>query len=219
MPENQTGKRRFYRSKSERMFSGVCGGIGDYLNIDSNLVRLLFVILTFTGGIGVVLYIAALILVPENPEQEFQKTKKYNNAFVFGILLVVIGVFLLFKELEIFHDFRFFNISFSMLWGLLLVVLGAFLLLSSKKSSKTSENSDTSQQSFGNKKLYRSKSDRMISGVCSGIAKYFDIDPSIVRLLWVLATFISVGIGLVIYILFIIIIPEESSNISDEVSE
>lgn len=219
MSENQTEKRKIYRSKSERMLGGVCGGIGEYLNIDSNLVRILFVILTFTGGIGIVLYIAALILVPENPEQESQQTKKYNNAFIFGILLVVVGVFLLFRELEIFHQFQFFDVSFSMLWGILLVIIGALLLLSSRKSSEPPDSSGASQPFSGSKRLFRSRSNRMIAGVCGGIANYFDIDPAVVRLLWVLATFISVGIGLVIYILFIIIIPEESSIISEKDSE
>ncbi len=58
------------------------------------------------------------------------------------------------------------------------------------------------------KKLYRSRTDRRIAGVCGGIAKYLDIDPTIVRLIWVLAVFMG-GMGILAYLLAWIIIPEE----------
>lgn len=60
------------------------------------------------------------------------------------------------------------------------------------------------------KRIYRSKKDRMIAGVCGGIAEYFKIDPTIVRLLWVLVTiFTGLILGIIAYILAAIIIPEK----------
>ena len=60
------------------------------------------------------------------------------------------------------------------------------------------------------KRLYRSRSNRMISGVCGGIAQYFSIDPSIVRLIAVLLLFTSAFIGATIaYFVCAAIIPEE----------
>ncbi len=60
------------------------------------------------------------------------------------------------------------------------------------------------------KKLYRSKSDRKISGVCGGLAVYFDVDPSVVRLIWAIVSVCSTAIpGLLIYIICAIVIPEE----------
>lgn len=58
------------------------------------------------------------------------------------------------------------------------------------------------------KKLYRSEKNRMIAGVCGGIAEYLDMDPVVIRLLWVVVTFF-VGSGLILYILAFIIIPDE----------
>lgn len=50
----------------------------------------------------------------------------------------------------------------------------------------------------------------MISGVCGGIAQFFNIDPTIVRIVWVLVTLFSASIpGLIIYIICVILIPEE----------
>jgi len=57
------------------------------------------------------------------------------------------------------------------------------------------------------KKLYRSFNNRIIAGICGGIGEYFDIDPVIVRLIWVVTAFMG-GAGLIFYILAWIIIPE-----------
>lgn len=58
--------KKLYRSKKDRVFAGVCGGIGEYLGVDPTVIRLLAVILGFTGR-GVLAYIVAAILIPENP--------------------------------------------------------------------------------------------------------------------------------------------------------
>ena len=57
-------------------------------------------------------------------------------------------------------------------------------------------------------KLYRSDTDKMICGVCGGLGEYFDIDPTIVRLLW--AIFVCTGPGLFAYIAAAIIIPRRA---------
>jgi len=58
------------------------------------------------------------------------------------------------------------------------------------------------------KKLFRSKKNRVLAGVCGGIAEYLGVDPTIVRLLWVLFTLLY-GVGLLGYIIAILIIPQE----------
>jgi phage shock protein C len=58
------------------------------------------------------------------------------------------------------------------------------------------------------KRLYRSRSNKMIAGVCAGIAEYSDVDPTVVRLLWLLMSLIW-GAGIVAYIVACIIIPQE----------
>ena len=60
-----------------------------------------------------------------------------------------------------------------------------------------------------NKRLYKVEDGKMIDGVCGGIAEYFDIDPTIVRLAWALF-FIAAGSGLVAYIIAAIVIPKKS---------
>ena len=55
------------------------------------------------------------------------------------------------------------------------------------------------------KKLYRSTSNKMVCGVCGGIAEYINIDPTVVRLLWVI--FSVFGVGVFVYIIAAIIMP------------
>lgn len=59
-------------------------------------------------------------------------------------------------------------------------------------------------------KLYRSETDRMIAGVCGGFAEVYELDPSLVRLLTAFIILLTFPIGLVIYILAWLIIPEET---------
>jgi len=61
------------------------------------------------------------------------------------------------------------------------------------------------------KQLTRSTSDRMIAGVCAGLGEYLNIDPTVVRLLFVLGFFLSGGFGMVIaYLIMALVVPEET---------
>lgn len=60
--------RRLYRSRTDRMLAGVCGGLARYFNIDPTIVRILFVLLALPGGVpGPLIYLFLWILVPEEP--------------------------------------------------------------------------------------------------------------------------------------------------------
>ncbi|HIY05016.1 MAG TPA: PspC domain-containing protein [Candidatus Anaerotignum merdipullorum] len=70
------------------------------------------------------------------------------------------------------------------------------------------------------KKLYRSKTDVKISGVCGGIAEYFHIDATLIRLLWVLVSlFTGVFIGLLVYVVCVFVIPVDSGYVDAEFHE
>lgn len=56
--------KKLYRSQSNRMLCGVCGGIADYFNIDPTIVRLIFVFLGLSGGTGILFYLIAAVVIP-----------------------------------------------------------------------------------------------------------------------------------------------------------
>ena len=59
------------------------------------------------------------------------------------------------------------------------------------------------------RKLYLSDKDRKIAGVCGGLADYFGLDSTIVRILWALAVMVSYGTGFILYLVFWLIVPRE----------
>ena len=59
--------KKLYRSRVNKMLCGVCGGIAEYFNIDVTIVRLLAVLLGLSAGQGILIYIIAAIIIPEDP--------------------------------------------------------------------------------------------------------------------------------------------------------
>jgi phage shock protein C len=57
--------KRLFRSRKDRILGGVCGGFGNYLNVDPVLVRVVWAILFFAAGVGFLAYILAWIIIPE----------------------------------------------------------------------------------------------------------------------------------------------------------
>ena len=60
-------RERLYRSRTDRMIFGVAGGMADWLDLDPALVRLVWALLILAGGVGLLLYIVAAIVIPEEP--------------------------------------------------------------------------------------------------------------------------------------------------------
>ena len=60
--------KKLYRSRKERWFAGVCGGLGNYFAVDPTLVRVIFVILSLTFGSGLLIYLSLWLLIPNEPE-------------------------------------------------------------------------------------------------------------------------------------------------------
>ncbi len=214
-------QNRLYRSKTDRFLGGVCGGIGHYSGLDSNLVRLLFVIAIFIGGIGAILYLAALIIVPDNPNEERPDgNRSTDSTKIWGTVFVALGVLLLFRQLDWF-DFLYIDLPWTTIWALLLIAIGAAMLYAQWKSQQDSPDENLEESTEQNPKtagskwnfdFYRSRTDRKIAGVCGGMAKHFNIDPALVRLGWILLILGTKGLGVLVYIALVVIVPEESTE-------
>lgn len=66
--QGNEGPKRLARSTKGRMIAGVAAGVADYLHVDPNLVRLGFAVLTIFGGLGILLYLVAWVILPEESE-------------------------------------------------------------------------------------------------------------------------------------------------------
>ena len=63
---NNGGAKRLYRAREGRVIAGVCAGLASYFGVDPTLVRLAFALVTVFGGFGVLLYLCAWIVIPED---------------------------------------------------------------------------------------------------------------------------------------------------------
>jgi len=115
--------KKLERSRESTVIGGVCGGLGEYFNIDPIIFRIAFVILALGKGIGVIAYIVCWIAIPERPKGEVADTTPPKSdliKFLPGIALILIGVMFLFDNL-------FFWFDFNHLWPL--IVIGAGLMM------------------------------------------------------------------------------------------
>lgn len=71
--------KKLYRSETNRRIAGVCGGIGEYFNVDPTIVRIVFLLLLLPGGVpGILLYLLLWLLIPN--EKEATRTKLSNDS-------------------------------------------------------------------------------------------------------------------------------------------
>ena len=145
---------RPFRSRTDRIIFGVCGGLAKHYNLDATLIRILFILLALSNGIGIVLYLILALILPVEPGAETaadreekikefaegvgQKTKalademKGDQAWrgrsrnLFGGLVVLVGVIMLLERVApaVFHW-----LNWGLIWPLLIIFLGLYLIL------------------------------------------------------------------------------------------
>jgi phage shock protein C len=85
--------RRIYRSDSQKIIAGVCGGIGEYFNIDPVLVRIGWVVITLLGGAGILAYLIAWFIIPLGVNDEDSSPERRTKGCLFIVLaIILIGV-------------------------------------------------------------------------------------------------------------------------------
>jgi phage shock protein PspC (stress-responsive transcriptional regulator) len=72
--------------------------------------------------------------------------------------------------------------------------------------------SNLGDSDWRDKGLYRSKRDRRIAGICAGLAEYFGIDATLMRVAWVIFAFLSAGLAILLYLVLIFVIPNENER-------
>jgi len=78
--------------------------------------------------------------------------------------------------------------------------------------STISDDSSPTVESEEYKRLYRSGKNRILGGVCGGVSEYFKMDPTLIRILWVIIVFFPPGLGILMYILFWIFVPRNPNH-------
>jgi phage shock protein C len=223
----ETAIRRLTRSRRDRVFGGVCGGLAEYLMWDPAVVRVAYVVLTLLsfGVGGVFLYLIAWMFIPltdqsadSNAPVEVAEKSVRNTRAVVGVLLCIAGALML---MVLILPFWVVPMAKRVLGPLLLIVLGLALVMWRRTDSETiwtppvpgaprPEPGDAGRpQAAAGRHFVRVHQGRKIAGVCAGFGRYFDLDPTIIRLLWLVFMLLG-GAGILLYLICWVAMPLES---------
>ncbi len=209
------------------MIDGVCGGIAEYFGLDVTLIRIVWVLMTLFGGSGIILYIVAMIVMPSAPPGTVDAAAPARprshgaNGKFWGALLIAFGALLLMDNLGIPIWHHWWGFSWSVVLPLLLILAGVAFLYggrngifgSAEPPPVEAPGSEAAAPSpvvpLYTNRLYKSRTDKKLFGVCGGLANHLNSDPTIIRLLFVIAAFASFGFVILLYIVMAIVIPTE----------
>ncbi len=144
--------KRLYRSRTESVIGGVCGGLGEYFNIDPTFIRIIAVLLVFADGVGILGYLIAWIIIPRRPVAESPveegktgetgiEKREYSswNKYIPGVILIVVGLFFMLH-----HHWWWWDIE--RLWPVLLIGFGLFLIFRLNRGNGKEEQANESGQ-------------------------------------------------------------------------
>jgi phage shock protein C len=190
--------KKVRRSSTDRVLLGVCGGLGEYFDVDGDLVRLAWIFLSLLGGVGILPYVAAILLFPEPgvPTAEPARPRMARNV---GLALAAIGGWLVVRQ---------FGLeplgAGALVWPwrtlipFILVAVGVTLVWPGLRELVTPGG-----------RVKRSVSNRVLAGVCGGLGEESGIDANLLRLGFVTAAVMSTGLAALAYVLLIFVLPEE----------
>lgn len=219
----ETTVRRLARSRRDRVFAGVCGGLAAYMGLDPVLVRVLYVALTLLSwGTGILIYLLAWIIIPVESEEASaagapkDESSLRDSRRIFGVLLVIVGLLsLAATALPWFHLFHGMRTA----GPIVLIAIGLALLIWKREpiappadsarpyaAEEGAKPRGTTGDYSEPKRLVRVEHGHKVAGVCSGLGEYFNIDPTIVRLLFIAGIFAG-GAGVILYLIMWIVVP------------
>ena len=207
--------KRLVRIREDSVLAGVCGGFGQYFNLDSALVRILWVFFTIFGGSGILAYLVAVFIIPDETTAKDVTPRRLIDGFndktlLWGVLLVLVGIILFFQHGDLINSIwsYFWNSGINVLLALIIIGVGVYLLYQERQKI-------SSMFGLGSERpLSLSEKDKQLAGICGGIAESIDIDPTIIRIFWMYGTIMSVGIGLILYFILALVLPNKHAEVS-----
>ncbi len=223
-----TAPRSLFRHPTEKRLGGVCGGIADYFAADPMLVRILCVVAAFvTFGGSLAVYGLLWLLLPVGTQAQGQReaapvSLREGNMRWAAWILIGLGVVWLLANIGILAPLwaGAWTVLRILFWPVVLVAVGIVILRSSRHGRSLTQDvkerlpdADSIKQSLNDARqripLKRSRENRILLGVCGGLARTFKVDATVVRLLWALFSLGSLGAGVIIYVIAAIIMPED----------
>jgi len=214
--------RRLKRSLNDRVFAGVCGGLADYLGISAVGIRIVWFIMALAGGTGIVAYLIAIFLIPnEQPVVRRAPRPSGSGRLIFGLLLILFGSLIMLRH-WFWFPFDFFSAFWKIVLPVGLILIGiAIMAMRPKRAVEIEQTayipepeaqpiSPPREPIMGS--LRRSRRDKVLFGVCGGLAEKWQVDSALVRVGWAAGTLLTHGFGLLVYLLLLAVIPLEPAR-------
>ena len=210
--------RHIIRSRKDMIIAGDCGGFAEYFELDPSLIRLAWIFFTLFGGSGILAYLLAMIVIPDEFSAPYYERnnvtpQKNDKTILWGALLIFVGLILFFMHNDLLNMIwrRFWDSSINLFLAIAILGFGVYLLYTKRSELASIMNEGTGLP------LHLSKADNKIAGVCGGIAESIQVDSTLVRFLWVFGTFMSAGIGILLYLVLALILPSEPGEQTDRI--
>ncbi len=206
--------RRLYRSRTNNVIAGVCGGYAEYFDVDPVIMRLLFVLLAFFGGSGFLIYFASMLLLPKAPVNmdsagAAPEVSRVNVRHVLGGMLIIFGIAFLLSNLGVFAFMHAWDLSWNFIFPILLILFGMAIIYYRQNEQIPEAPANAADGEPAPRQLRRSLTDRKIFGVCGGLADYFSIDPNLTRILYVVLCLATGGAGVLLYFILALLVPDD----------
>jgi phage shock protein PspC (stress-responsive transcriptional regulator) len=177
------------------MLFGVCGGFGEYFGVNTDVVRLIWIFTVLLGGIGILPYVAAILLMPEGDGGEARPAEGPGRYIGFALIALALLFFLQQLDLSMSSFWMF-----RLLGPLVLLAVGTLLVWPGLRAGLGFRSG---------RPVRRSVTDRVLAGVAGGIGEAMGTDPNLVRIGFVLAAVLTRGIAILVYLALIPIWKEE----------
>ncbi len=198
--------KKFSRSKNNVVIMGVCAGIAEYLKMEPANIRVIALLTILFGGWSVVAYLITALLIPVDKnsvillQSEIISLRKENFKTVISGLLILSGFYFALSIIGIAGSSRIFILPNDFIFPLTAFAIGIYLLVIKPSKSEIA----LSEQP---EKLFKSRADRKLTGVCGGLAQYIGIDATVLRIIFILAALLTLGMFSLLYLILAVFIP------------
>lgn len=235
--QSRTAARRMlYRNPNDKLVGGVCGGLAEYLGWNPVIIRVAWVVATFaTWGGGLLAYILLALFLPVGTNTAGQvkpaafELSQKGMTWAAGLLIALGGMWLL-ANLGILPGMwrSFWGVVGILFWPMLLIGAGYLLLRANSEKDIDQEMANAAAKVKGafdgklpsgeqvksgfsslrsNLPLQRSSSNRVLLGVCGGLAEKYGIDANLIRLIWGAFALGTMGMGALVYFIVGLLLP------------
>lgn len=198
------------RSKSDKVFLGICAGLADYHSVNPNLVRLLFALSILLGGLGAAIYLILFFFVahskPLDESEVSKKTQSQNKKALLGITLITVGFYFIVMPTNYFPLAFLFFIPTKILFPIVFLFAGIWIQKNYHSKTDMAVKSNFQRPTKG----------RLFLGVCVGLAQYLETYALVIRLLFVVFTFATSGVGILIYFLVVLLSKQKRVAIIEQ---